>query len=43
MYIHLDPLSHDFVIGNTSNTVAKITSKIVPIDAITAPTLTINS
>jgi hypothetical protein len=43
MYIHLSSLSHDFVIGNTSNILAKITSKIVPMDAITAPALIINS
>ena len=43
MYIHLGPFSHNFVIGKTSNTVAKITKKIVPIDAIIAPTLITNS
>ena len=43
MYIHLGPLSHNFVIEKTSNTVAKITKKIVPIDAITAPALITHS
>jgi len=43
MYIHVGPLSHNFVIEKTSNTVAKMTKKIVPIDAITAPVLITNS
>ena len=43
MYIHLGSLSHNFVIEKTSYTVAKMTKKIVPIDAITAPTLITNS
>ncbi|MGZ5547079.1 MAG: hypothetical protein ACXWFZ_03915 [Nitrososphaeraceae archaeon] len=43
MYIHLGPFSHNFVIEKTSNTVAKMTKKIVPIDAITAPALITHS
>ena len=43
MYMHLGISLHDFVIGNKSNTKAKTTNKIVPIDAIIAPILITNS